>query len=169
MDTNDRCPPILASPLATLRDELARTDAPPGVEEALMQAFARQFPRKQAWYQGWHRKLASPYWSAGASAVGAALVALLFVLAPGTPGRLRGTGQPPAVARDNGAAFIALDSRERIEQEPAPRVVETQVPRTALAPFGLPVTPENAGDSVMAELLVAADGHPLALRLSAIN
>jgi hypothetical protein len=48
-------------------------------------------------------------------------------------------------------------------------MVETEVPRTALAPLGLSVTPENAGESVRAEMLVAADGEPLALRLSSIN
>jgi hypothetical protein len=48
-------------------------------------------------------------------------------------------------------------------------MVETEVPRTTLASLGLPVTPENAGDSVKAEMLVAADGEPLALRLSSIN
>ena len=34
---------------------------------------------------------------------------------------------------------------------------------------GVPLTPENAGDSVRAEMLVAADGQPLALRLSALQ
>lgn len=169
MDTNDRSTPLLASPLAALRDELAGLSAPPGVEKELMQAFARQFPRKPRWYQGWRRKLATPSWSIGVSSAGAALVALLFVLAPGVPGRLHGGDSRPLAGRDSGAAFIALDSLERIEQEPAPRMVATEVPRTALAPLGLPVTPENAGDSVMAELLVAADGHPLALRLSSID
>jgi len=167
MDTNDRSAPILASPLSALRDEMARLDAPPRVEQALMQAFAAQFPRRRRWYQ----RLATPYWSIGASVAGAALVALLFVLAPGTPGLLHGHGADgrPLVGRDDGVAFIALASLERIEQEPAPRMVATEVPRTALAPLGLPVTPENAGDSVMAELLVAADGHPLALRLTSID
>jgi hypothetical protein len=70
---------------------------------------------------------------------------------------------------DSGGAFIALESLERIEAEPSPRMVETQVPRTSLAALGLPVTPENAGDSVKAEMLIAADGEPLALRLSSVN
>jgi hypothetical protein len=43
------------------------------------------------------------------------------------------------------------------------------VPRTALAPLGVTVTPENASDTVKAEMLVAADGEPLALRLSSVN
>jgi len=74
----------------------------------------------------------------------------------------------PLVARDGGL-FIALDSLERIEQEPAPRVLETEVPMSSLAALGVPLTPDNAGDAVKAEMLVAADGQPLALRLSSIN
>ena len=68
-----------------------------------------------------------------------------------------------------GGAFIALDSFERIEAEPAPRLVETEVPRTMLAALGLPATPENAGDAVRAEMLVGAGGEPLALRLSSLS
>lgn len=171
MDTDDRSTPTLASPLAALRDELAEQGTPPRVEQALMHAFARQFPPERRWYRRWRRKLGSTGWSAGASAAGAALVALLFVLAPGAPNLLRRHGGDVGLpaGRDNGMAFIALDSLERIEQEPAPRIVETQVPRTALAALGLPVSPENAGESVKAELLVAADGQPLALRLTSTN
>jgi hypothetical protein len=45
-------------------------------------------------------------------------------------------------------------------------MIETEVPRMELASLGVPVTPENAGDSVLAEMLVSADGQPLALRLT---
>lgn len=171
MDTDDPTAPLPAAPLAALRDELARLDAPPRVEQALMRAFAARFPPKPRWYRRWHEKFSAPGPSIGASAAAAVLVALLFVLAPGTSGLLRGHGsesRPPA-GRDDGAAFIALDSLERIAQEPAPRMVETQLPRAALAALGVPVTPENAGESVKAEMLVAADGRPLALRLTSIN
>jgi hypothetical protein len=66
---------------------------------------------------------------------------------------------------DQGGPFIALESLERIEQEANPRMLEADLPRTALASLGLPVNPETAGDSVRAEMLVGADGSPLALRL----
>jgi hypothetical protein len=160
MDTKD---PLLASPFDALRREMARLDAPRCVEKELMQAFAQQFPRKQRWYA----KLATPMWSIVGSLVSAALVLLVFVLAPQGP-HLRGEGRPLAGV-GSGAAFIALESLERIEAEPAPRMVEARVPRTSLAGLGLPVTPENAGDSVKAEMLVAADGEPLALRLTSVN
>jgi hypothetical protein len=70
---------------------------------------------------------------------------------------------------DGAGVFIALDSLDRIEQEPAPRMVQAQVPRAALASLGVAITPENAGDSVKAEMLVGANGHPLALRLTSLN
>jgi hypothetical protein len=160
MDTNDN---VLASPFDALRSEMAKLDAPRCVEKELMQAFAQQFPRKQRWFA----KLATPGWSIAGSLASAALVLLVFVLAPQAP-HLRGEGRP-LLGVGSGGAFIALESLERIEAEPSPRMIETQVPRTSLAGLGLPVTPENAGDSVKAEMLVAADGEPLALRLTSVN
>jgi hypothetical protein len=156
--------PLLASPFDALRSEMATMNAPRCVEKELMQAFAAQFPRTPRWYE----KLRTPRWSIAGSLASAAVVVLLFALAPQSP-HLRDSDGAPLIGRNSGGAFIALESLERIEQEPSPRMVETQVPRTALAPLGVTVTPENAGDTVKAEMLVAADGEPLALRLSSIN
>lgn len=150
--------------LAQLRTSLAGVDAPRCVEKELMQAFTRQFARQRPWY----RRLGLLEWSAAGvcAAVTAGVLGLLSMppqLADGLP------GANPLVRIDHGAAFIALDSFERIEQEPAPRLVETEVPRSMLAAFGLPVTPENAGDAIRAEMLVGSSGEPLALRLSSID
>jgi hypothetical protein len=164
MASTDNIDPLLASPFDALRSEMARLDAPRCVEKELMQAFAQQFPRKPRWYA----RLATPGWSIASSLASAALVLLVFVFSPQAP-HLRGGEGRPLVGTGDGGAFIALESLERIEAEPSPRMVETQVPRTSLASLGLPVTPENAGDSVKAEMLVAADGEPLALRLTSIN
>ena len=145
-----------------LRAEVGRMDAPRGVEKELLQAFAKLHPPKRRWY---HRLALRPFALAGSLAAGA-LVLAFAVRAPhpaedGHAGAL--------VALDGNGVFIALDSAERIAAEPAPRMVATDVPRTSLAALGVPLTPENAGDSVRAEMLVAADGQPLALRLSAIQ
>jgi hypothetical protein len=94
------------------------------------------------------------------------VVLLAFMLALHVPRQQSEAGIPLIGRDDNGAAFIALDSFERIEQDPAPRMLETTVPRTALAALGVPVSPENAGDMVHAEMVVGSDGHPLALRLA---
>lgn len=46
-DRHDDLDPLLATGLAALRGELAGHDAPRCVEKELLQAFARQFPKKQ--------------------------------------------------------------------------------------------------------------------------
>lgn len=155
--------PDLDTRLARLRTSMASLDAPRCVEKELMQAFSSQFARKRPW----HRRLGLLEWSATAACL-LVSVAVLAVLS--RPPRLaEGWEAGPLAGIDNGAVFIALDSVERIEDDPAVRLVETEVPRTMLAALGLPVTPENAGDAVRAEMLVGAGGEPLALRLSAID
>jgi hypothetical protein len=148
-----------------LRGEMAKLDAPRGVEKELMQAFARQFPK-----QRWYRKLA-PGWALAGGLSTFVTAVTVFGLMLHNP---RLAADPDAqhramVSRDGGGLFIALESPERIEREPAPRMVETEVSRSSLAPLGVPLTPENAGDTVRAEMLLGADGQPLALRLSSIN
>ena len=154
-----------------LRADMATLDTPPAVEQALLQAFAKQYPQptpRRRWYQAW-----SPRgWVLGGGLAGAALalVAAFSVTLPHlqqAPSiELAAAGNRPLLVRaDDGDPFIALDSAERIEDEPAPRMVETEVPRSTLVALGLPLTPDNAGDAVRAELLVASDGEALALRL----
>ena len=163
MDTKDT--PDLDTRLAQLRGALAGIDTPRCVEKELMQAFDAAFASSKPWY----RRLSLPEWlAAGAgSLVSAAVLALLLLVPPRLAGDLHGT-QPP-VRFEDGAAFVALDSFERIDAEPEPRLVEAEVPRTMLAALGLPVTPENAGDAVRAEMLVGAGGEPLAVRLTSID
>lgn len=165
MESHDQAAPGRDPEFDALRAEMARLDAPRGVEKELLQAFARQFPRQRRWYQ-----LPTRAWAlAGGLAVACAAV-MLAVAALHAPAGSTPAGTTPVFTRaDDGGLFIALDSIERIEQEPSPRMVATEVSRTSLAALGLPLTPENAGDSVRAEMLVAADGQPLALRLSSIN
>ncbi|TFW31891.1 hypothetical protein [Massilia horti] len=161
MSTYDMNDPLLASPFDALRNELAHLDTPPGVEKELMQAFARQFPRKKRWYH----MLANKNWAVAGSVASVAIAVMVIVLAP----HLRAPGTKPFAGFDDDGAFIALESLERIEQEPAPQVVEAELPRTVLAQLGVPISPENAGGSVKAEMLVSGDGQPLAVRLTAIN
>lgn len=166
MDTPDHRPPQRDPLFDALRREAGKLDAPRGVEKELMQAFAAHFPRRRRWYQA----LPARAWVLTGT-LAAACAALALALAVATlhdPGQRGGTS-PVFTRADDGGLFIALDSVERIEREPAPRLMATEVSRTSLAALGVPLTPENAGDSVRAEMLVAADGQPLALRLSSIN
>ncbi|WP_281912664.1 hypothetical protein [Massilia varians] len=161
MDTKDK-QDELAPCFAALRGELAGIDTPRCVEKELLQAFARQFPPKRRWYQA----LSLPQWGTAGALCSLTVVVLLLAHAPHQAVRV---SSQPLISFDNGGAFVALDTLERIEAEPDARLVETEVPRTALAPLGVPVSPENAADTVRAEMLVAADGHPLAVRLSSTN
>ncbi|KQY12952.1 MULTISPECIES: hypothetical protein [Massilia] len=156
-NTTDRDPLFDA-----LRAEVGRLDAPRGVEKELLQAFAKLHPPKRRWY---HRLAVRPAALAGGVVAGA----LVLAFAVRAPHPVEDGRAGALVALDGNGVFIALDSAERIAAEPAPRMVATDVPRTSLAALGVPLTPENAGDSVRAEMLVAADGQPLALRLSAIQ
>jgi len=166
MDTlmHDDDTPDLDPRLAQLRASMADLDTPRCVETELMQAFGAHFAPRRPWY----RRLNLLEWSAAAigSAVGIAVLGLL-AMAPPLAGQRQET--EALLHLDNGAAFIALDSFERIEADPAPRLVETEVPRTVLATLGLPVTPENAGEALRAEMLVGAGGEALALRLSSLH
>jgi hypothetical protein len=162
MQTDDTRDPAQPSPFDALRGELACLDTPPGVKKELMAAFAsRHRPRR------WYHKCSAAQWGMAGGLGSTAVALLVLMLSLHAPSRTARDAGVPLIGRDdNGAAFIALASFERIEQEPAPRVVEATVPRTALASLGVPVSPENAGDSVHAEMLVGADGRPLALRLA---
>jgi hypothetical protein len=135
------------------------------VEQALLQTFARQFPPRRRWYQvRWPRHWLPALALGGTLATAVVALCMLVMQVPAGGDRPR-----PAQARaDEDAPFIALDSAERIAREPAPRMVETEIPRSSLAALGIPLTPENAGDTLRAELLVAADGQALALRLSTL-
>lgn len=168
---NAASPPPLLQPLRdplfdALRDELQGCDTPPAVRKQLMAAFsahhAGQRPGQAA--LPWWRRPGRAAWAmagCGLGCVGALCLMLVVLQRPPVAGN-------PAFAHEtNTNAFIALDTLERIEQDPAPHMLATTVSRASLASLGVMVSPENAGDMVMAEMLVGADGSPLALRLAA--
>lgn len=72
---------------------------------------------------------------------------------------------PASHANAGDAPFIALQPMERIAQERDATVVTTTFPRALLANYGLPVSPERAGEPVRADMLLSAGGQPLALRI----
>ena len=80
-------------------------------------------------------------------------------------GQVHTIAAPPIVTARSDAPFIALASAERIALEPSAKIVSTTFPRAMLADYGLPVSPERAGEAVRADMLVAGNGLPLALRI----
>lgn len=72
---------------------------------------------------------------------------------------------PQATASGSDSPFIALQPMERIAMERDATVVTTTFPRALLASYGMPVSPERAGESVRADMLLSGSGQPLALRI----
>lgn len=159
--------------LRTLREQTSSLETPRAVEDALLAAFAQQ-QRRQGQQQHhekkvrWFDRLAMPRWGTGMglAGLGAAVLAAILLLAVPPEHPLPATGVLHASA-DDGGDFIALASAEHIALEPRPQLIETDVARTALASLGVPLSPDNAGDLVRAQILVGADGEALALRLLA--
>jgi len=149
-------PPLRDPLFDNLRDGLAGQQAPAAVQHAVMAAFARQHGAAR---RPWWRRLGATGWGLAACGTGGlgAMALLLAVMM---------AGRPPGDDDAGRGDFIALDTVERIEQDPAPRMLATMVPRSSLAALGVAVSPDNAGDMVKAEMLVGADGSPLALRLA---
>lgn len=148
---------VLHAPFKALRSEMADMSTPRAIEQHLMSSFKRQHPTR-SWYQRWSWM----QWSMAGGVGSLATVVLVFMLTMQAP---LGTAPLP-MAIDDSAEFIALESLDRIEQEPDTRVVQASLQRSELAALGVSVTPENASESVRAELLVNAEGKPLAVRFS---
>jgi hypothetical protein len=72
---------------------------------------------------------------------------------------------PTTTLEGDPGPFLALQPLDRIANERGTRMVTTEFPRALLADWGLPVSPDRAGEPVRAEMLYSADGEPLAVRL----
>jgi len=80
----------------------------------------------------------------------------------GAPGR-------GAVAADSGAdeittEFIPLVRDAAFAQSEGAHLVRVELPRSALASFGIPVNADRAGDRVKADVLLGEDGTARAIR-----
>ena len=104
---------------------------------------------------------AASWWLRLSFGVPVAIAALLVALV-GT--RLLLPASPSAPERAIATPFIALVGGEAIAAERAPVVVSSQVARTALADYGLPVDPARVDEPVGAEFLVSRTGVVLAVR-----
>lgn len=146
-----------AERIAELREAAAALSPPPDVEERLLRAFRARVPeragpsRPRLW---WMPPLAL-----------AATVAMVSWMVRGPAPMPVDDASSLAQVQSEPGPFLALRSMDRIALEPAARVVRTEFPRAYLAQWGLPVPPERAGEPVRAELLYAADGEALAVRV----
>jgi hypothetical protein len=91
------------------------------------------------------------------------------------PVRAKATSAPAAPARQSAAdepgeseyadSFVPLPYADESAVDDGGTVVRVLLSRPALASFGLPVDDFASGDQIQADLLVAADGTPEAIRL----
>jgi hypothetical protein len=145
---------LLDLKLDELRRELAASAAPESIEGALVQRFRAARPasaRPRLW---WMPPLAL-----------AATIALVSWMLRGPLPEPAADRAPSGTADADPGPFLALRPLERIALEPGTTVVATEFPRALLADWGLPVSPDRAGEPVRAEMLYSADGEPLAVRL----
>lgn len=148
---------LLDLKLDELKRELAGVHAPDTMEAALRTRFRKTKPataRPRLW---WMPPLAL-----------AATIAITswMIRGPMTdPDSLVSLASPTTTLEGDPGPFLALKPLERIANESGTRVVATEFPRALLADWGLPVSPDRAGEPVRAEMLYSADGEPLAVRL----
>ena len=163
--------------LEALRIESALLNTPRDIEDKLMAAFATRAAtasplRHQAKTihtppRASFTRFFGQWFAPGAAIAASVVMASWMMLSPlsqvGNEAELDATAAA-VYASDTGNPFIALQSLERIALEPTPRLIAAFVPRTSLAAYGVPINPEMAGQSIRTEMLVAANGQPLAMR-----
>lgn len=150
---------LLDQQFSLLRKDLQELNTPASTEQALLLAFAKQQVKnkKQARSKGLRPWLAGLLTLSGSFGL-----FMLTVLFPVSQHQL--APDNTAVPTAELPPFVALVPLERLNSE-TPSMLEAEVPAAWLTSLGMPVSPEIAGDMVQAQMLVAADGEPLAMRL----
>ena len=161
MTTHDMHPAVRDSRLTDRLDELksgiSTLSPPDSIEHALVAQFRRERARRESalrprlWWM-------PPLAMAATVAVTSWMVRAPMAIAPADVA-------PVTYTEAQAGPFIALRPLERIALEPQATMVRTEFPRALLAQWGLPVSPERAGEPVRAEMLYSSDGEALAVRL----
>jgi hypothetical protein len=155
MNPNPLHEAFLTSRLDALKGELSRLQAPEALEAALLAQFRKRHARARRPALWWMPPLAL----AATAALVSWMVQVPMPIANDTPVEALVAGE------SDPGPFLALRPLERIALEPGVTVVATEFPRALLADWGLPVSPERAGEPVRAEMLYSAQGEPIAVRL----
>jgi hypothetical protein len=157
---------LLDSALGRFKLQTAALHTPPRVEQALQAAFAaRKHQQRSQNMSRYIRQKLTPFMTMTATAAVAAWIVMTPMVKAPAEVKFDTTSLDAQYAAAADTPFIAVASLEQIEQEPTPHLVQADVPLMMLASAGLPVDPENAGNSVRAEMLVSASGQTLAMRL----
>jgi hypothetical protein len=139
--------------LSELRQALQAVSPPAALEGALAARFRRadRARRPNLW------------WMPPLALLATAAVTSWMIRAPVPP--MHAPLAAIAAVDPDAGPFLALKPLERIALEPGTTVVASEFPRALLADWGLPVSPDRAGEPVRAEMLYSADGEALAIRL----
>ena len=148
---------LLDLKLDELKRELTQHGAPPAMEAALAARFRKTKPTPQR----------PRFWWMPPIALAATIAVTSWMIRGPMPpsGQLLALAPPTSTLEGDPGPFLALQPLDRIAAEPGKRVVTTEFPRALLADWGLPVSPDRAGEPVRAEMLYSADGEPLAVRI----
>ena len=148
---------LLDLKLDELKRELAGEQAPAAMEAALVARFRKVKPATSR----------PRFWWMPPIALAATIAATSWVIrGPVAPSQqLVALAEPTTMLEGDPGPFLALQPLDRIANERATRVVTTEFPRALLADWGLPVSPDRAGEPVRAEMLYSADGEALAVRI----
>ncbi|MES2041314.1 MAG: hypothetical protein V4495_26140 [Pseudomonadota bacterium] len=150
---------LLDQQFSLLRKDLQELNTPASTEQALLLAFAKQQTKDKKLARS--RRLRP--WLAGLLTLSGSFgLVMLTVMFPASLHQL--TPDSTTVSNTEQPPFVALVPLERLNNE-TPSMLEAEVPAAWLTSMGMPVSPEIAGDMVQAQMLVAADGEPLAMRL----
>jgi hypothetical protein len=124
-------------------------EAPAYLEQRLLAAFRAR-----------RRRRSLERWGIGAAAVAiAACLALVMLLAPHLPGRAPSAS--PAVAASlplETAEFVPLPDADMDLPLEEATVVRVELPLSALAAIGMPVTDARSGERIEADILLGQDG-----------
>jgi hypothetical protein len=149
---------LLDLKLDELKRELSDTHAPDAMEAALRKRFRKVKPVGAARPRLW--------WMPPIALAATIAVTSWMIRGPVPQGQdLVALAPPTTTLEGDPGPFVALQPLDRIAAERSTRVVTTEFPRALLADWGLPVSPDRAGEPVRAEMLYSADGEPLAVRL----
>ena len=146
---------LLDLKLDELKNELATMSAPDAIEGALAARLRKVRPagtRPRLWWM-------PPF------ALAATIALVSWMIRGPVPDGEGLVSLAPAAMESDAGPFLALRPLDRIALEPGTTVVATEFPRALLADWGLPVSPDRAGEPVRAEMLYSRDGEPLAVRL----
>jgi hypothetical protein len=152
----------LAAGLKALADATRGSGASPHVESAILAAMAGRPGTKPQPTSTEYRGPSTAYRVPNTEYRTASIAAALL-LAVG--GALWYVSSAPRSSIGSPAGFVALPAAAALPEMESATIVRVSLPVTALPMYGIAIQPDIRSDEVVAELLVAQDGQPRAIRL----